>query len=644
MKNIVFLITLITIAFSQFGNTIAGWYNDDYYIPSGSVYSEGLIVVDESTLAAESLDEGDFSTSFIWTDTGDFDVTGGVAAVFVWSANVTSTIETAQADLLVTGVSSRWYVFTYTLAVTTAFDGDAAATITTSFALTAVPLEIVTAGTYTLYFKSAVTPTDFVISIVSGSDTEGTISYDDVTLKEITGGDMYVAGTVNASTIFASGSFTLKTGTGTIVLTVDADGKLYMESDGTGPQITLTGKTDATADAIILLSAAGATNVQGLKLWYDRDTAYGYIDNLYNNDAGNIYFRTKTAGTPINALTILGTGSINTGTDFTIGSSTDDVQPTFSIVGDADSDAGDDVSETLTIKLYPNATPTAAYWGFSSTQTTGFRFGSDMLLVGSSLRADKAVILEELASQETIVAGEGGYWVRNDAPTKPMFTDDDGDDHEIRLEGSYYGVAKSHLSGNTLTIGITAQNYGVQGELSDNGSSGFTFVSGSTGPIASISTVAAGDSTNFVDVGHGLLTGDYVTINTVNHSGVTVVVKEDNDNFRTGIDFVGDEAGFWFEGDYLLASIGSDGVYKLDFGVSHSAGNPAKEYHWHAIQNATITGASFNITPAGANHESGFDSDRLTVNAGDRFWIVVTNKTDTEDVVFEDMTLFLHKL
>ncbi|NHZ84277.1 MAG: hypothetical protein GWP19_00160 [Planctomycetia bacterium] len=193
MKKILFTLLLITMAFSQFDNTINGWVNGAYYVPDGIVYSEGVIVVDEGTLAAESLSEVDFVTHANWDVTNDFDDTGGNAA-FIWSANQTSTLTQIQANLAVAGVGSRWYKFTYTLAVTTAFDGDAAATITTSFALSAVSLEIVTAGTYTIYFKSAVTPTDFVISLVSGTDTEGTISYDDVTLKEITGGDIDVQG------------------------------------------------------------------------------------------------------------------------------------------------------------------------------------------------------------------------------------------------------------------------------------------------------------------------------------------------------------------------------------------------------------------------------------------------------------------
>ncbi len=132
---------------------------------------------------AESLDEIDFATSFTWADTGDFDVTGGNAA-FIWASNTTSTFYQAQGDLLVAGVGSEWYQFTYTIDETTPFDGDGVATITTDFALVAKTLPL-TPGTHTVYFKSAVAPTDFKIEVVSGSDTEGTFSFDDVTLKQL---------------------------------------------------------------------------------------------------------------------------------------------------------------------------------------------------------------------------------------------------------------------------------------------------------------------------------------------------------------------------------------------------------------------------------------------------------------------------
>jgi len=163
------------------------------------IYREGNILKaytkDEITLAGESLDEVDFATHAEWAVTNDLDDTGGNAA-FTWSANQTSTLTQLQASLVIAGVADKFYKFTYTIAETTAFDGDGAAIITTAFALTAVDLDL-TPGTHTVYFKSAAAPTDFVISIVSGTDTEGTFTIDDVSLKEITAGDypLFVLGT-----------------------------------------------------------------------------------------------------------------------------------------------------------------------------------------------------------------------------------------------------------------------------------------------------------------------------------------------------------------------------------------------------------------------------------------------------------------
>ena len=142
-----------------------------------------IYVVYKNALGTEVLDETDFATHAKWDVTNDFDDSGGNAA-FVWSANQTSTLTQTSGNLAAAGVGSVWYRFTYTVGVTTAFDGDAAATITTAFALAATSLDL-SLGTHTIYFFSAVAPTDFVISLVSGSDTEGTISLDDFVLKQV---------------------------------------------------------------------------------------------------------------------------------------------------------------------------------------------------------------------------------------------------------------------------------------------------------------------------------------------------------------------------------------------------------------------------------------------------------------------------
>ena len=63
------------------------------------------------------------------------------------------------------------------------------------------------------------------------------------------------------------------------------------------------------------ISIGGNLNYQGnIQYLSAGNGGYLYIDNTYNADNGNIYFRTKTAGTPVNAMTILGSGKVGIGT------------------------------------------------------------------------------------------------------------------------------------------------------------------------------------------------------------------------------------------------------------------------------------------------------------------------------------------
>ena len=284
MKKILFTLLFISMASSQFDNSIQGWYNDNYYVPSGSVYSEGLIVADESTLAAETLDEVDFATNASWVDGNDWTYAAGVNVEFVWTAWQTSDLEQLSGDFVTAAVGSRWYVFTYTIAVTTAFDGDGAATITTTFALAAVDLNL-TAGTHTVYFKSAAVPGDFVISVVSGSDTEGTFTIDDVTLKEITGGDIYVAGNgyvggdlaVGASS--ASSAFHIKAGVSGLF------GQIIIQNPA----------NNVTANAAITAYESDVSGDPDQQLWYLGNSSGGNSDVcLLNKQNSNLDLGTNS--------------------------------------------------------------------------------------------------------------------------------------------------------------------------------------------------------------------------------------------------------------------------------------------------------------------------------------------------------------
>jgi len=138
---------------------------------------------DGDILGTEVLTETDFATHANWDVTGDLDDSGGNLA-FSWTANQTSTATQASGDFNSAMSPSARYRLTYTVAVTTAFDGDGAATLTTGIAAEAVSLPL-TAGTHIVEFTSASSPSDFVISIVSGTDTEGVFTIDDVSLKPL---------------------------------------------------------------------------------------------------------------------------------------------------------------------------------------------------------------------------------------------------------------------------------------------------------------------------------------------------------------------------------------------------------------------------------------------------------------------------
>ena len=169
------------------------------------VFGGDVLIADPTDLGTESLSETDFATHAKWDVTGDFLDTGGNAA-YTHSSGV-GTLTQTSGNLAVAGVGSRWYKFQYTVSGVTA---GCAATITTAFASSAQTL-VLTNGTQTLYFKSAASPANFVISATSSA---GGFTLDDLTLKEVQGGDVAVHG--------------LLTGGGTSGVKVLANGRVGM--------------------------------------------------------------------------------------------------------------------------------------------------------------------------------------------------------------------------------------------------------------------------------------------------------------------------------------------------------------------------------------------------------------------------------
>ena len=152
-----------------------------------SVWGGDGSIMDPTDLGTESLTNGNLTAGTSWTQTTDCALATD-AATCTFAAGTASTVQQASGTLAVAGVGSRWYKFVYTVSGLT---GTPTANITTAFASATTALTL-TAGTQTTYFKSATTPTDFVITTTLTAGQAFTL--DTFSLKEVQGGDFALGG------------------------------------------------------------------------------------------------------------------------------------------------------------------------------------------------------------------------------------------------------------------------------------------------------------------------------------------------------------------------------------------------------------------------------------------------------------------
>ena len=158
-----------------------------------------LEVYNPGALGTETLNEGGFSllASNYWDVTGSFTLVDGSASYQHVEPNGiedNGTLTQTVAHMAGTAIGNTWYAFTYTV-----YDAGSiyyiTATITDSFAEEEQYIRITEKGTHTAYFKSAASVGDFVINVSSLYGPWGGFQFMDFSLKQITGGDLYVNGT-----------------------------------------------------------------------------------------------------------------------------------------------------------------------------------------------------------------------------------------------------------------------------------------------------------------------------------------------------------------------------------------------------------------------------------------------------------------
>ena len=154
-----------------------------------------VFIRDANDLGSETLTNPNLTGGTSWAGTNDC-VLASDKATWTYSSGLASTLTQAQADLAITpGKSSKWYRFTYTVSGST---GTPTAFITTSFASVSTALMVGISTTQITYFRSAASPTDFIITSTLTAGQAFTL--DTFSLKEVTGGDLTVAGNVGIGT------------------------------------------------------------------------------------------------------------------------------------------------------------------------------------------------------------------------------------------------------------------------------------------------------------------------------------------------------------------------------------------------------------------------------------------------------------
>jgi hypothetical protein len=205
-------------------------------------------------------------------------------------------------------------------------------------------------------------------------------------------------------------------------------------------------------------------------------------DETAGDGTGNLLFSSGTAAADIvatlqvdvanSAVTYITLDGTNE--QVTIGPTPDDNNVPFAIQGDADSDAGGDTTDALTITLTGNATPTAATWGFTSTQSAGYTFDK---AVSPSASDGAALGTTALEWSDIFIADAGVI--------------DLGDDQDVTI---------THVADVGITLASVAPDITLVDDTAGDGTGNLLFSTANAGSdiVATIQADIANTATTFI--------------------------------------------------------------------------------------------------------------------------------------------------
>jgi len=243
----------------------------------------------------------------------------------------------------------------------------------------------------------------------------------------------------------------------------------------------------------------------------------------------------------------------------------------------------------------------------------------------------------------TAISSVGQIYTKSD--NKFYFQDGAGNEHEVQLVSHYHAEMYIYDDATGTTINVADQYHAIQGLFSQGEIANFTFSAGDSGS-GNITTADGGAAINIADVGHGLVSGDYVQIQSANHTGSVEVTRIDDDNFTVPIAYVGDETGYWQQGDRLVAGTGAAGTYQFGFSTSLLSDGNGKTYKFELCKNTTHIDESACERKIGTGADVGSmgSCGIVTIAEGDEITLIVKNTADATDLTLKHANLNMHRI
>lgn len=198
------------------------------------------------------------------------------------------------------------------------------------------------------------------------------------------------------------------------------------------------------------------------------------------------------------------------------------------------------------------------------------------------------------------------------------------------------------------TISAANTYHAVTGMGENSCTEGVTYIDSLVGVVTS--TADNGGILRCTDVGHGLDTGNYLTLvgmGNSSHDGVTRVTVVDLDTFDCDdISYSSSgDSGNWRRGSAIVISENYQNRLGLDWSASFTASSNNKNFQIECFKNTTELNEIVAERKVGTGGDLGNASSGgiVDVSSGDVVWFAIKNTTDTTDCTIKHCNLHIHR-